>query len=935
MAREQVGVLWGKSSAGDASMHLLVGHLLDTAAVAELLWDRWLAPSTRDVLDACSAGQGRSLVSLVCGLHDVGKATPAFQMKVPDLARAVVDSGLSMTGVTRNDSGRWHHTLAGAAVLRSALGVGPSFRWLWPLIAGHHGIIDDADRRLGMTPPAHGDAAWQAVQQEVVRFVCTALVVDLEVLRGATPPRRAVQFAMCGAIVMADWIASNDACGPGLSDLASITMQGARSRAQGAWTALGLRGGWAGTALVDDDHMMRRRFGRDARPLQALTVRAARLMPVPGLMVVEAPMGEGKTEAALLAAEVLAARHGANGVFVGMPTQATGDAMFARVRDWSVSIDPDVPLGLLHGRRAFNREWMALRRATAFAGICDDESVGHRDAYGVSGPYGAGAEDDSSPTPEPAVEGTRPSEWFLGRKRGLLVPITVGTVDQLLMAATRTRHVMLRHLGLIGRVVVIDEVHAYDIYMSQFLHEELRWLGEAGVPVVLLSATLPPAQREHLLRAYAWGATGVRDAPVPAPVEVGYPSITTLVPDGETAVVRNVTCPPRRDSVDVQLEVLTEDEEFSPAAIAESIHGRLAAGGCALVVVNTVVRAQQTYQALKQAFGADVVLLHSRLTVAERGRRTEQLLAELGPPDPGRTRPHRRIVVATQLAEQSFDVDVDLMVTDLAPIDLMLQRIGRLHRHDRTEPRPERVRRPVAIVSGLRLRGTLPPEVPRGSEYVYGLHTLLRSAALVEAAGHVPWSIPAEVPELVRRGYDEAASTPTGWERTAERARAAQDDENASRAKLAGPFLLGAGGGDPTSLVGLQARGVKAEGEAQYAVVRDGDPSAEVILVRRRSDGRYLTLAGRDLGPSGAAISDPEVLEEVAGSLVRLPPGAPLAAAAEGLGALPGWVHEPWLRDAHVVVLDESWSASLSVGLGRTTITYDVELGLTTTREFG
>ncbi len=193
--------------------------------------------------------------------------------------------------------------------------------------------------------------------------------------------------------------------------------------------------------------------------------------------------------------------------------------MLTRVRKWLATIDGDVPVALLHGRARFNPEWQALRDQSRFRGVSDDD-------FGMPDPYGFDSFGDEPEDACCSAEGRAAAEWFLGRKRGLLSPVAIGTVDQLLFAATRTRHVMLRHAGLIGRVVILDEVHAHDVYMSQFLGEALRWLGEAEVPVILLSATLPPAQREQLVRAYAQGSTGNAKIAVDLPDDRGYPRTT-------------------------------------------------------------------------------------------------------------------------------------------------------------------------------------------------------------------------------------------------------------------------------------------------------------------------------------------------------------------------------------------------------------------------
>lgn len=915
-----LGVLWGKSDAG-GRVNLLLQHLLDTAAVAEALWDNFLAPGFRDRIDNATAGRGRSSFALIAGLHDVGKASPAFQSKDHALASAVRDAGLNWRPLDDRSRG-WHHTLAGAVVVRRVLtqpGLDARAQdWIWPLIAGHHGRIPNAS--VLRNPPGRGNAqglgAWLAVQDALVHRVARELGADLTLPSPTGLPQRGVQLALAGLVVMADWIASDERCFVGVDQLAEVTIDLARQRAGAAYERLQLRRGWAPTRLAATSGLIASRFGVVARPSQLDAVALAEALPAPGLLILEAPMGEGKTEAALGAAETLARRFGADGIFMGMPTQATSDPMFSRVLAWSRGIDPDVPVGLLHGRRRFNREWYELQRTTEFSGV---------DEFGCDDPYGVSSSEDR------ASHAQVPSEWFSGPKRGLLAPVTVGTIDQLLHAATRTRHVMLRHAGLAGRVVIVDEVHACDMYMAQFVLEALRWLADSSVPVILLSATLPPAFRADLVRAYLQGALRHRDVDLgELPESEGYPAALAVSVEGDRPWFGTRASHAWRPPMDVLVEILDEAPDDDGSQVARRVDQALSSGGCALVIRNTVARAQQTFRQLKELLGRDVVLLHARLTAAARAERTAAALDALGPPKGGLTtpRPHRLVVVATQLAEQSFDVDVDVLVTDLAPLDLLLQRVGRLHRHQRGgEERPVDVRNPRVIVTGIKRCDDAPPLFPRGSSYVYGDYLLLRAAALVEvAAANGGWKIPTDVPLLVAMAYSDEAVVPPSWEVAAETARQEWDHALQERRARAEQFLLA--GEDRlglATLAGLHDRSIADldDEDAVAAVVRDGEPTVEVVLVRRDERG-YTTLGGRPMGPLGEGISDASVVEAVVGSTVRLPARPALTRAALDLAPLPGWSGDAWLRRMRALVLDETRSARL----GGRVLTYDEELGL-------
>lgn len=890
---------WAKSDACGAP-HSLIGHLLDTAAVAELLWARYLSARVRTELDRVSQGRGRDLLVLVAGWHDLGKATPAFQTKVPALMRDLVLRVGSKMGFER-----WPHAAASAAIAHVALSdAGASgTEWLLPLLAGHHGRIGPNT----VPPPlrarrAHGNEDWAAAQQELARKVADQAGVQLAGWALETPSR-GMQLAMSGLVIMADWIASSDLF-PGLG-LGGMDMGQARQRAEAAWGALGLDGGWRPSALLTSMDGFAQRFGWEPRPLQSLAVEMALESPPPGLMIIEAPMGEGKTEAALAASEILAAATGASGVTFAMPTQGTTDAMYVRVKKWLYTVDPMLSPSLLHGKSMLNEAWREeLERRTL------SDLHGEPDEYGVR-------EELSSPS-----DGTYAASFTMGRHRGLLEHFAVATVDQLLWAATRTKYVSLRHAGLANHLLIIDEVHSYDVHMGVFLDELLRWCARSGVPVILISATLPPRLKQQLLSAWREGV-GLPPAEMSGPG--GYPNVLIASADGS---VTERTCEVYRDPMSVAVELFDGAvEDFQ--AIAAALHAEVRDGGCALAIFNTVKRAQSVYSELK-ATGVPALLIHGRLTAAERARRTQRALEMLGPD--GR-RPEQFVVIATQIAEQSFDVDADVLFSDVAPMDLLVQRVGRLHRHlANAMQRRERHRSARLVVTGLDMSAGIPhwpsafadkPDAnpPSGT---HSPKTVYRPLPLLATASNVrlepTWLIPTDVPMLVSTAYSEGWSGLEAWQGLAEAAKAHEDAEALARQANAATFRLDV---DPTTdariLWNLHVGGSADRDDGRTPVVRDGDESVEVCLLRQDDSG-LRTLGGRALGRHGERASRHDIAREVLADSVRLRWLPDL----EGLAPLPDWAGHPLLGFSPVLCIDAEGGAMA----GKRPIRYDEELGL-------
>jgi CRISPR-associated endonuclease/helicase Cas3 len=232
-------------------------------------------------------------------------------------------------------------------------------------------------------------------------------------------------------------------------------------------------------------------------------------------------------------------------------------------------------------------------------------------------------------------------------------------------------------VGLLGKVVIVDEVHAYDTYMTTIVERLLHWLAHMGTSVILLSATLPLSRRERLLKAF--GAT----TDLNARQSEAYPSLLVANAQAIHHGSPKVWQPDRIITLD-KLHFGDTDVE----AKARWLLAQVADGGCACWITNTVKRAQKIFAELRKLAPRDVRLdlLHSQLPLEERQRRESELSAAYGRSNDVQTRPSKAVAIGTQVLEQSLDLDFDVMISDLAPIDLLLQRAGRLHRHERTRP---------------------------------------------------------------------------------------------------------------------------------------------------------------------------------------------------------------------------------------------------------
>lgn len=930
----------------------LAVHMADSGEVAELIWDKYLSPRQQKLLvEPLARVQGikepsrkaLALLKLIVGAHDIGKCSPMFLTQNTELYERIFKNGDdSLTKYQRAEELRgdnphsWIGEIAFERWLESRWNPGKAekryvcatAKQLGSIIGAHHGRPVSLPRHDDMADPnlplvINGDKTWKRTRRELLDWWMNwtdsqKIICQCEGLVFPTT----WQSMVAGITVMADWIASNQELFPlvdwyDLYPERLLSPEYHRQRTKAAWEKLHLPPSWQPEMLSQDpDELLQTLFalGADAhaRPAQVAAVEAAGKMALPGMMIIEEVMGAGKTEAALMAATILAKRAGTSGVLVALPTKATTDAMFTRVLEWAqTSAKSGFSLKLQHGNAALNSVYKKIQYGR-IASAGNAVSPGQSSSMGI--------DEESGHSRQPAVV----HRWF-SKKSALLASLVVCTVDHLLFSALRTKHVSLRHLGISDKVIIIDEVHSYDVYTSQFLKRTVQWLGAFGVPVIALSATLTRRAREELFAAYKKGqelkqaakekdkvfepfddlvfaakrklqSAGNGTAAAPAKEEESDSSSQSpIYPALSYSDVQGVKVRPLPVLATKEIEV---EHWKDGAGLVADLQTRLQNGGCALVVRNTVANAQESYETLRAEFGEDVRLVHSRFTQQDRQDNDEWLVRTFGKPGKSR-RPKRAIVVGTQVVEQSLDIDFDVLYSDLAPIDLLFQRMGRVHRHER-DIRPLPVAQPRCILMGVPGKQDSKPQVDPGSSYVYDEDVLLRTAAYVldkEGKGEV-WRIPEDIGTAVAAVYEESVVTPGLWSDTLQRTRKNKEDKAHSKTEGAAIGLLAPPRNTDTASLIDWLGGNNPDGdpdEMGIVGVRDGDSGVEVLLVEQQGEGiaaiptdrhpEYREIDLQEL-PSGA------LRERLVRSLVSIP-SARLRVKGRGLEeAVDEFVHE-------------------------------------------
>jgi len=617
---------------------------------------------------------------MVVGSHDIGKVSPTFVAKILKACGIDYRTIPALAGINIELEKQWGGHAGVSQATAEEMGTP---RYVAEILGQHHGFNPQVDDKRG-NAELFGGENWFNERQRLVATLKAYLDADWPTFNSAAQAR-----VVAGLTSVADWIGSGEFFEDPDDDW-QPNIEAALKNA--GFIKPIIRQGLSFSDVFSSDNQ-----AMQPRLAQSLFIEQ---VTGPGIYILEAQMGMGKTEAALYAAYQLLAANKATGIYFALPTQLTSNKIYDRFTTFLkqiVSTESAQQSLLLH-----SGAWLL------------DTEMGE--------------------------EGRPGGVWFNQSKRGLLAPFAVGTIDQALMAVMNVKHGFVRAFGLAGKVVILDEVHSYDLYTGTILNELVAFLRQINCTVIILSATLNQQRRTALLQQ----PTTCHD----------YPLITAM-PNHGLSVTQHATLHEVpvsiADNAPIALQFCHDDEP----ALEEALN-RAMAGQQVLWVENTVAEAQLRYLDLasraRQA-GCDIGLLHSRFTPAHRSRHETHWVDLYGRAGRSQRGLCGRILVGTQVLEQSLDIDADFLISRFAPTDMLLQRLGRLWRHADTPRAPSAQPECWLLAPTLEKALTNPRTALGASAMVYSPYVLCRSLETWQSMTSI--RLPSDIRTLIDNTYAE------------------------------------------------------------------------------------------------------------------------------------------------------------------------------------
>ncbi len=707
---------WAKTTSDGKPGISVYEHMVNVGCVARCMSEAVPELLTRFQIDAATVGA-------LAALHDLGKISPGFQRK----CKAWLEEN-GLVKIARN--GCWDtamesdHAKVSHAAIQTFLNESgidrKTAKFVSTVLGGHHGRLTPPNDR-GYRPQksisdSSGQIDWDAERMANARMIWNRFAETGTpfTLSDESPSL----WWLAGLTSVADWIGSDERF---FSPDRRAMDENILSAAQNALDSIGFRKTEFVRNLSFHDL-----FHDEEKPEirwvpNEMQEKAFATVTEPGVYVIEAPMGMGKTEAALWSAYRLLVSGKATGIYFALPTQATSNRMHLRMKEFMRRMSHTSNASrLIHGNSWLMDQTAGLLPvATSSGSVSEDARTGR--------------------------------DWFSSAKRALLAPFGVGTVDQALLGVVAARHFFVRHFALAGKVVILDEVHSYDLYTGTLIDRLIETLEGLGCTIIVLSATLSGKRRGQIVSIPDDNNTNLSEHP--------YPLIAGR---REGDVIDPVAATPPA-SRDIEVNFNSEKDAISEA-IKVAQHG-----GCVLWICNTVDAAQQQYRHFrKQAEGRFTIgLLHSRFPFWRREELENEWMTRLGKDSTTRC---GSILVSTQIVEQSVDLDADLLITELAPTDMLLQRMGRLCRHERenrpvSKPRMCIIEEEKSLDEFQKMEPKDIVEALGGKAHVYDPYVLLRSLVVWQGLERATVSIPKQIRRLIEATYEALDDEPSAWQK--------------------------------------------------------------------------------------------------------------------------------------------------------------------------
>ena len=494
--RNQILLFWAKS----APYHPLLYHSIDAGAMTRSILSHPSFSYLRKTFDSCFTPTNQlntsdliDLVSYFASLHDFGKLSDKFQGKRDAMIEFLADYNIEILRSTEP----FRHEVLSSSILSNDMGLRnvlpsdlfPSFLWM---IRSHHSKDITEENEYSAE-----SMRWAEVRSVFKEYLEAQFLhgIDRNQFRGIRVSNfAALSTILLGTLILADWLVSNpqvydyetlaanceelynndpEFYGQNLTELLNVYKNNAINHAEQVLNSMGFGGSIIFPTPLDYVSLFHNEIFRTLRPIQEQISTLSSTIQRPGLTLIEAPMGEGKTEAAIYEAVSYIQKLGLNGFYFALPTAATSNQMFSRIKKCLEALESNFPPNL------------RLVHSTAL--LLDDVGTN------------ISAEMDAGDRKQQQIL----ESWFHPNRRGILAPYCVGTVDQVMKAVMKGKFSILRLFGLMNKVLIIDEIHSYDTYMMESIEMLVKWCAMLKIPIILLSATLPEARKNHLFQQFS------------------------------------------------------------------------------------------------------------------------------------------------------------------------------------------------------------------------------------------------------------------------------------------------------------------------------------------------------------------------------------------------------------------------------------------------